>query len=67
MILIHLYSKYRKIFNRIFYDTPTGGDDSGPGEWPWMARLLYPDDNWCGGIRMLKSTYQFYLIAQSNF
>jgi len=44
-----------------FVPNIAGGDDSVPGEWPWMARLLYPDDNWCGGT--LVSPYHVVTAA----
>jgi len=44
-----------------FVPNIAGGDDSVPGEWPWMARLLYPDDNWCGGT--LVSQYHVVTAA----
>ena len=34
-----------------------GGEDTIPGEWPWMAKLVYDKDIYCAGIeyQMLNS------------
>ena len=38
-----------------------GGEDTAPGDWPWMARLIYRrDDEWCAGISIINLTIDIF-------
>ena len=44
---------------KVFSFNIAGGEDTNPGDWPWMAKLIYNQDNGtlCGGNRY------FYRLA----